>query len=50
VLGFLYMLGLKALPDPYRLKGWYAWLVGVIVVVTAGFGAYAGISGALGGG
>ncbi len=50
VLGFLYMLGLKALPDEYRLKGWYAWLVGVIVVVSAGFGFYAGITGALAGG
>jgi NRAMP (natural resistance-associated macrophage protein)-like metal ion transporter len=50
VLGFLYMLGLKALPDEYRLKGWYAWVVGVIVVVSAGFGFYAGITGALAGG
>ncbi|HLI66102.1 MAG TPA: Nramp family divalent metal transporter [Caulobacteraceae bacterium] len=50
VLGFLYMLGLKALPDSYRLKGLYAWLVGGIVVVTAGFGVYAGLSGALAGG
>jgi len=50
VLGFLYMLGLKALPDEYRLKGWYAWVVGAIVVVSAGFGFYAGIAGALAGG
>ena len=50
VLGFLYMLGLKALPDAYRLKGAYAWLVGAIVVVTAGFGVYAGITGAVSGG
>jgi NRAMP (natural resistance-associated macrophage protein)-like metal ion transporter len=50
VLGFLYMLGLKALPDEYRLKGWYAWVVGAIVVVSAGFGFYAGITGALAGG
>lgn len=50
VLGFLYLLGLKALPEPYRLKGVYAWLVGAVVAVTAGFGVYAGISGAIGGG
>jgi Mn2+/Fe2+ NRAMP family transporter len=50
VLGFLYLLGLKALPDPYRGKGVYAWVLGAIVVVTAGFGVYAGISGAIGGG
>jgi Mn2+/Fe2+ NRAMP family transporter len=50
VLGFLYLLGLKALPEPYRLKGAYAWLVGTVVVVTAGFGVYAGISGAISGG
>jgi len=49
VLGFLFMLAIKALPDPYRLKGAYAWVVGVIVVVTAGFGVYAGLTGAMGG-
>jgi len=50
VLGFLYMLTLKALPDAYRLKGVYAWVVGVVVVVTAGFGFYAGLTGAISGG
>ncbi len=50
VLGFLFMLGLKALPDAYRLKGAYAWIVGVIVFVTAAFGFYAGVSGAFNGG
>jgi Mn2+/Fe2+ NRAMP family transporter len=50
VLGFLFLLSLKALPDAYRLKGPYAWLVGAIVVVTAGFGVYAGVTGAVGGG
>ena len=49
VLGFLYMLGLKALPEEHRLRGWYAWLVGAIVVVSAGFGFYAGVTGALSG-
>jgi Mn2+/Fe2+ NRAMP family transporter len=49
VLGFLYLLALKALPEPYRLRGAYKWLVGAVVVITAGFGFYAGIAGALGG-
>ena len=49
VLGFLYLLALKALPEGYRLQGFYKWLVGAIVLVTAGFGFYAGMAGALGG-
>jgi Mn2+/Fe2+ NRAMP family transporter len=49
VLGFLYLLALKALPEPYRLRGAYRWVVGVVVVVTAGFGFYAGIAGAMNG-
>ncbi len=48
VLGFLFLLACKALPDPYRLRGAYAWIVGAIILVTAGFGVYAGLSGALG--
>jgi uncharacterized membrane protein len=50
VLGFLYLLALKAQPAPYRLGRVYAVVVGVIVVVTAGFGFFAGLSGALNGG
>ena len=49
VLGFLYVLALRTLPEPYRLGGAYRWVVGVIVLVTAGFGFYAGIAGAFGG-
>lgn len=45
VLGFLYLLARKALPEAWRLKGWYAWLVGLIVLFTAGLGVYAGIMG-----
>ena len=48
VLGFLFLLARKALPAPYRLSGVYAWVVGVVILVTAGFGLYAGISGAFG--
>jgi len=47
VLGFLYLLARKALPEPWRLKGWYAWVVGLIVLFTAGLGVYAGIVGIL---
>jgi Mn2+/Fe2+ NRAMP family transporter len=46
VLGFLFMLARRALPPPYRLAGAYAWVVGVTIAVTAGFGLYAGVSGA----
>ena len=41
VLGFLYLLALKVLPDPYRLRGRYGAVVGVVVVVTSGFGVAA---------
>jgi NRAMP (natural resistance-associated macrophage protein)-like metal ion transporter len=50
VLGFLYLLAMKALPEPYKLKGLYAWVVGAIVISTAGFGVYAGLTGAIAGG
>jgi NRAMP (natural resistance-associated macrophage protein)-like metal ion transporter len=46
VLGFLYLLA-RRLPEPYRLKGWYAGVVALVVCITAGFGVYAGISGLL---
>lgn len=49
VLGFLFLLALRTLPVPYRLTGLYLWVVGIVVTVTAVFGVYAGISGALGG-
>ncbi len=48
VLGFLFLLACKALPDPYRLRGAYAWITGTVILATAGFGVYAGLSGALG--
>jgi Mn2+/Fe2+ NRAMP family transporter len=49
VLTFLYLLARKALPDRYRLAGGYRWVVLVVIVVTAGFGVYAAISGLVGG-
>jgi NRAMP (natural resistance-associated macrophage protein)-like metal ion transporter len=45
VLGFLYLLARKALPEPWRLKGWYSWLVGFVVLFAASLGVYAGIRG-----
>ena len=44
VLGFLYLLALKALPEPYRLHGGYSVVVGVVVATTSIFGIYAAIS------
>jgi len=48
VLGFLFALAWRALPETYRLKGAYAVLVGGVMAVTAGFGLYAGIAGIFG--
>jgi Mn2+/Fe2+ NRAMP family transporter len=45
VLGFLYLLARRALPDIYRLKGWYGGMVGVILAITAIFGLFAGLWG-----
>jgi Mn2+/Fe2+ NRAMP family transporter len=46
VLGFLYLLA-RRLPQPYRLQGAYAAIVAAIILVSAGFGVYAGIAGLL---
>jgi hypothetical protein len=43
VLGFLYLLAVKVLPKEYRLRGLYAVFVGVVLLVTAVFGLYAGL-------
>ncbi|HXP97989.1 MAG TPA: Nramp family divalent metal transporter [Telmatospirillum sp.] len=43
VLGFLFALARKALPEPYRLKGAYAWVVAVIILGTAAFGVLSGV-------
>jgi NRAMP (natural resistance-associated macrophage protein)-like metal ion transporter len=47
VLGFLFALAIRALPDAYRLKGIYAWIVGAVMFVTAGFGIYSVAAGAM---
>lgn len=48
VLGFLFALAVRALPERYRLKGGYAALVGGVMLVTAGFGLYAAYAGVFG--
>lgn len=45
VLGFLFVLARVALPDPYRLKGAYAWMVGGVLAFTSLFGLGAGLWG-----
>ena len=45
VLGFLFMLSRKALPEPWRIKGTYAWVVGGVIILTTMVGVYAGIAG-----
>jgi Mn2+/Fe2+ NRAMP family transporter len=45
VLGFLYLLARKTLPEQYRLKGLYAIIVGIILAITTGFGLFAGVWG-----
>jgi Mn2+/Fe2+ NRAMP family transporter len=47
VLGFLYLLA-RRLPEPYRLGRAYEALVALVILVTAGFGVYAGLAGVLG--
>jgi Mn2+/Fe2+ NRAMP family transporter len=44
VLGFLYLLALQ-LPDPHRLKGAYAVVVGLVIALSVGFAVYSGLSG-----
>ncbi|MFI5400416.1 MAG: NRAMP family divalent metal transporter [SAR324 cluster bacterium] len=44
VLGFLYLLA-RRLPEPYRLKGGYAWLLAIAISLTVGLGIYAGVMG-----
>lgn len=47
VLGFLYLLARRTLPEPYRLKGWYAVCVGLILFTTSLFGLLFGVMGSL---
>lgn len=45
VLGFLVLLAFKALPAAHRLRGFYAWVVVGVSILTAGLGVYGGLSG-----
>jgi len=47
VLGFLFLLA-RRLPDPYRLQGAYAWVVGGVIAVAATFGLYSALFGLCG--
>jgi Mn2+/Fe2+ NRAMP family transporter len=49
VLGFLFLLAAKALPEPHLLKGVYGWVAGIVFAVTAGLGAFGGLYGVFGG-
>ena len=44
VLGFLYLLA-QRLPEPYRLRGAYAWIVGIVIAVAVVFGLYSAVLG-----
>jgi Mn2+/Fe2+ NRAMP family transporter len=44
VLGFLYLLA-RRLPQPYRLQGAYAVVVGAVIATTVIFAVYSGLSG-----
>ncbi|MDR3429964.1 divalent metal cation transporter [Silvimonas sp.] len=48
VLGLLYWLARKELPQRYQLKGTYAVVIAILFGVTALFGLYAGLAGAWG--
>jgi len=45
VLGFLFLLARQALPPAYRLRGVYAWVAGLTMLVTASFGIFSGVAG-----
>jgi NRAMP (natural resistance-associated macrophage protein)-like metal ion transporter len=46
VLGFLIALAVRALPAEHRLRGWYFWVVSVVVGLTTLLGVFGGFSGA----
>ncbi len=46
VLSFLIALAVRALPPEHRLKGWYFWLVTIVVGLTTLLGVFGGFSGA----
>lgn len=45
VLGVLYVLARRELPESLRLRGAYAWLVAAAFLIVGGVGLYAGLTG-----
>jgi len=45
VLGFLFILARKTLAPPYKLQGWYAFMVGLVLFGISSFGLIAGLWG-----
>jgi Mn2+/Fe2+ NRAMP family transporter len=43
VIGFLVALAVKALPEPYRLRGWYLALLAGVAAVVSAVGVFGGI-------
>ena len=43
VLGFLVALAVRALPAPYRLRGWYLWVVVAVSTATSALGVFGGL-------
>jgi Mn2+/Fe2+ NRAMP family transporter len=43
VMGFLVALAVKALPEPYRVRGWYLALIAAVSTVVAGLGVFGGV-------
>jgi Mn2+/Fe2+ NRAMP family transporter len=43
VIGFLVALAVKALPEPYRVRGWYLALIAAVSTVVAGLGVFGGL-------
>jgi Mn2+/Fe2+ NRAMP family transporter len=44
VLGFLFMLAVRALPPAVRLRGWYKWVVLLVGGTTCALGVWGGIA------
>lgn len=45
VLTFLFLLARRALPDEYRLKGWYSLIVSIVLIITVVFGVATSVMG-----
>jgi len=43
VIGFLVALAVKALPEPYRLRGWYLGLIVGVCAIVSAVGVFGGV-------